>query len=163
MISAVALLCLCSWRLPAVARDADTQPVMSSSSELGPLMPPPMPKGGVELTGDLRPRSSADVAFKVAGQLVSVKVERGQYVTKGQVLAVLSDGEARAQVDQSAAVVTQTSAQLALAQDNEARAAALVAPVRACRPTPCPPPRSWRCAACAAAPARRSWTGRSAC
>ena len=126
MISASALLCLCSWQLPASARDADTQPIMSSS-ELGPIVPPPLPKSGVELTGDLRPKSSADVAFKVAGQLISVKVERGQYVTKGQVLAVLSDGEARAGVDQSAAAVTQTSAQLALAQDNEARAAALVA------------------------------------
>lgn len=124
-ISVGALLCLCSWQLQAAARDADTQPLMSSS-ELGPVIAPPLQKG-VELTGDLRPKSSADVAFKVPGQLVSVRVERGQLVTKGQVLAVLADGEARAQLDQSSAAVTQASAQLALAQDNEARTTALVA------------------------------------
>lgn len=117
-------LLLSGWACPAVARDADTQPIMSSEMT-APV--PAHPQKGVELAGDLRPKAAADVAFKVAGQLLSVKVERGQYVKKGQVLAVLSDGEARAQVDQSAAAVTQTSAQLALAQDNEARAAALVA------------------------------------
>ena len=125
LISALALIWLCSRTASVAARDADTQSLMSS--EFGPVLPPPSSEPAVELTGDLRPKSAADVAFKVSGLLLSVKVERGQLVKKGQVLAVLSDGEARAQLDQSAAAVTQASAQLALAQDNETRAAALVA------------------------------------
>jgi RND family efflux transporter MFP subunit len=120
-----AVLLLSTSALPAGARDTDTQSMMSSELA-GPALPTP-PKSSVELTGDLRPKASADIAFKTGGQLLSVKVERGQTVKKGQVLAVLSDGEARAQLDQSAAAVTQTSAQLALAQDNEKRAATLVA------------------------------------
>ena len=81
----------------------------------------------LDLAGDLRPEASADLGFKIAGQLIYVKVERGQRVKRGQLLAVLSDGEARAQLAQTEAAVAQSRAQLALARDNEARAATLVA------------------------------------
>jgi RND family efflux transporter MFP subunit len=81
----------------------------------------------LELAGDLKPESAADLAFKIGGQLLSVKVERGQRVKKGQLMAALSDGEARAQLAQAEAAVAQARAQLALARDNEARAATLVA------------------------------------
>src|SRR5262249_9313023 len=48
-------------------------------------------------------------------------------VKKGQLLAALSDSEARAQLAQAEAAVAQARAQLALARDNETRAATLVA------------------------------------
>lgn len=83
--------------------------------------------GTLEFAGDLRPEASADLAFKIAGQLQSIKVERGQVVKKGQLLAALADGEARAQLAQTEAAVAQAKAQLALARDNEARAQTLVA------------------------------------
>jgi RND family efflux transporter MFP subunit len=81
----------------------------------------------LEVAGDLRPEAAADLAFKIAGQLQSVRVERGQRVKRGQLLAALSDGEARAQLAQAEAAVAHARAQLALAKDNEARAATLVA------------------------------------
>jgi membrane fusion protein (multidrug efflux system) len=87
----------------------------------------PLPQGALQLAGDLRPEAAADLAFKISGQLLSVKVERGQRVKKGQLLAALAETEARAQLAQAEAAVAQNQAQLALARDNEARAAALVA------------------------------------
>jgi membrane fusion protein (multidrug efflux system) len=81
----------------------------------------------LQLAGDLRPESSADLAFKVGGQLLTVKVERGQSVGKGQLLAALVESEARAQLAQSEAAAQQARLQLALARDSEARAVALVA------------------------------------
>jgi membrane fusion protein, multidrug efflux system len=81
----------------------------------------------LQLAGDLRPTESAELAFKIAGQLVAVKVERGQRVKRGQLLAALAESEARAQFAQTEAAVAQAKAQLALARDSEARAASLVA------------------------------------
>ena len=81
----------------------------------------------LQLAGDLRPESAADLAFKISGQLVAVNVRRGQRVKKGQQLAVLGDTEVRAQLAQTEAAVAQAQAQLALAKDNEARAQSLVA------------------------------------
>lgn len=98
--------------------NGETPPVRNASSGEG---------SKVELTGDLRPAASAELAFKIGGQLVAVKVERGQKVKKGQVIAVLSDGEARAQLEQAEAALTQARAQHALAKDNEERAQTLVA------------------------------------
>jgi RND family efflux transporter MFP subunit len=87
----------------------------------------PLPQGVLQLAGDLRPDAAADLAFKVSGQLLTVRVDRGKRVKKGQLLAALGETEARAQLAQAEAAVAQTQAQLALARDNEARAAALVA------------------------------------
>jgi len=87
----------------------------------------PQSDGTLQLAGDLRPEAAAELAFKISGQLLNVKVERGQRVKKGQLLAALADVEVRAQLAQTEAAVAQTQAQLALARDNEARAASLVA------------------------------------
>jgi len=81
----------------------------------------------LELAGDLRPEQAADLSFKIGGQLLLVRVERGERVKKGQVLATLADAEARAQLAQAEAAVAQSRAQLELARDNETRAQSLVA------------------------------------
>jgi membrane fusion protein (multidrug efflux system) len=87
----------------------------------------PVSDGTLQLAGDLRPEAAADLAFKISGQLLSVKVDRGERVKKGQLLAALAETEARAQLAQAEAAVAQSQAQLALARDNETRAASLVA------------------------------------
>ena len=110
--------------LPAAASDTDAP--NNAPTQVGPKAQT-QSGAGVELTGDLRPKAAADVAFKTGGQLLTLKVERGQSVKKGQLLAALSDGEAQAQLAQSEAAMAQTKAQLALAKDNEARAETLVA------------------------------------
>jgi RND family efflux transporter MFP subunit len=81
----------------------------------------------LELAGDVRPDQSADLGFKIGGQLQSVRVKRGERVKKGQVLATLGATEARAQLAQADAAVAQARAQVELAHDNEARASSLVA------------------------------------
>jgi RND family efflux transporter MFP subunit len=83
--------------------------------------------GVLELAGDLRPDQSADLGFKIGGQLLSVRVKRGERVKRGQVIATLGAVEARAQLAQTEAAVQQAKAQVELAHDNEARAASLVA------------------------------------
>lgn len=83
--------------------------------------------GALELAGDLRPQEAADLAFKVGGQLAAVKVKRGERVKKGQLLALISDVEARGQLAQAQAAVEQAEAQLALVKDSETRATSLAA------------------------------------
>jgi RND family efflux transporter MFP subunit len=102
----------------------DSSPVAPS----GELSPNPTVAGGMlELAGDLRPDKSADLSFKIAGQLQVVRVVRGERVKRGDVLAGLADSEARAQLAQAEAGVAVARAQLNLAQDTEARASSLVA------------------------------------
>lgn len=83
--------------------------------------------GTLELAGDLRPDQSADLGFKIGGQLLAIRVKRGERVKRGQVLATLAATEARAQLAQTEAAVAQARAQVELAHDNEARASSLVA------------------------------------
>lgn len=120
--------CVCAGAWPRSSHANESQ--RESSAEHAPRVQGPSAAqsgGTLELAGDLRPDAAADLAFKIGGQLIAVKVERGQRVKKGQLLALLSDGEARAQLAQAEAAVAQARAQLALARDNEARAATLVA------------------------------------
>ncbi|HKU37657.1 MAG TPA: efflux RND transporter periplasmic adaptor subunit [Polyangiales bacterium] len=102
-----------------------------SSTPLPPtaeLATNPVPSGGsLELSGDLKPDKAADLSFKITGQLQTVRVVRGERVKRGDVLAGLSDAEARAQLAQADAAVAQARAQLELAKDSEARATSLVA------------------------------------
>lgn len=84
-------------------------------------------EGPLQLAGDLRPERAADLAFKIGGQLATVKAVRGERVKKGQLLATLSEVEARAQLAQAQGAVAQAQAQVALAQDAEERAASLSA------------------------------------
>ena len=130
-LTVVGVVALCAtWPLQSPAQAHDADPKREASSVRAPrVQGPAAAESGatLELAGDLRPEAAADLAFKIGGQLIAVKVERGQRVKKGQLLAVLSDGEARAQHAQAEAAVSQARAQLALARDNEARAATLVA------------------------------------
>ncbi len=109
---------------PAAAGKSDVSPKTAAP----PLAPhDERAAGTLELAGDLRPDQSADLGFKIGGQLLSVRVKRGERVKRGQVLATLAATEARAQLAQAEAAVAQARAQVELAHDNEARASSLVA------------------------------------
>ena len=69
------------------------------------------------LAGDLRPAQSAELAFKIGGQLRSFLVRRGARVARGQLLALLVDREARAQLSQAQAALAGARARAALAAD----------------------------------------------
>jgi membrane fusion protein (multidrug efflux system) len=112
--------------VPMAAKEptGESTPVVPS----GELSPNQAISGGaLELAGDLRPDKSADLSFKIGGQLQVVRVARGERVKRGDVLAGLGDAEARAQLAQAEAAVAVARAQLDLAKDGEARATSLVA------------------------------------
>lgn len=114
--------------VPAAAARTPEPPVSGAKQATTPLRPNEETQGGVlDIAGDLKPEHSADLSFKINGQLQTIKVKRGGRVKRGDLLATLSDAEARAQLAQSNAAVAQAEAQLALARDNEARASSLVA------------------------------------
>ncbi len=84
----------------------------------------PVPEA-LEIAGDLKPAQSAELSFKVGGHLASVAIARGAQVKKGDVLATLSDAEARAQLAQAEAGLAAAEAQAAIAKDGAERVAAL--------------------------------------
>jgi membrane fusion protein (multidrug efflux system) len=71
----------------------------------------------VALEGTLQPAREADLGFKAAGRLGAIRVKLGDKVRAGDVLAMLDDNEARAQVQAAEAQVHAAEAQLALADD----------------------------------------------
>jgi RND family efflux transporter MFP subunit len=80
----------------------------------------------VPFEGSLTPAQEADVGFKSAGRIASVRVKVGDRVRAGAVLATLDSREAEAQLAAAEAQVQAAEAQLALAQDAERRTAAIV-------------------------------------
>jgi hypothetical protein len=98
----------------AVAPTASSAPSPTTST-------PQSTDGPLLLAGDLRPSAAVELGFKAGGQLASRKVERGDRVRQGQVLATLSDDEARAQLAQAEAAVAGAKAQADLAADAAGR------------------------------------------
>lgn len=88
--------------------------------------PAPTP-GRLEIAGDLKPALAAELSFKVGGQLDSVRVTRNERVKAGDVIATLSDAEAKAQLAAAEAAVAAAEAQSAIADDQAKRVAELVA------------------------------------
>lgn len=110
---------------PTAAKQTEESAPVAPQGELSPNQA--VAGGTLELAGDLRPDKSADLSFKIGGQLQVVRVARGERLKRGDVLAGLADSEARAQLAQAEAAVAVTRAQLDLAKDTEARASSLVA------------------------------------
>lgn len=94
-----------------------------------PAAPDPMQRpasdGALVVTGDLRPSEAAELSFKAGGQMSIRKAVRGDLVTRGQVLAQLSDVEAQAQLAQAEAAVAMAKAQTAIAEDQAQRVESL--------------------------------------
>jgi RND family efflux transporter MFP subunit len=75
----------------------------------------------IGLEGTLQPAREAELGFKAAGRLDSIRVRLGSNVRAGDTLATLDDTEARAQVQAAEAQVRASTAQLALADDSARR------------------------------------------
>lgn len=71
----------------------------------------------VELNGSLASPEEATLAAAVEGTLVEVKVDLGDAVSKGQILARINPDEYRFRVDQAEAVLMQAKANLKRAED----------------------------------------------
>lgn len=70
-------------------------------------------KTTVSATGTIAPKRDADVAFTSAGTVTSVRVEVGDTVVKGDLLATIDDTALEAQRDAAASQVTAARTQLA--------------------------------------------------
>ncbi|MBM0128206.1 efflux RND transporter periplasmic adaptor subunit [Pimelobacter simplex] len=74
------------------------------------------------LAGTLAPSGTADLAFGTGGSVARVRVEQGDEVRQGQVLAVLDRASLRAEVDRARSDLADARAQLAADRDAQATA-----------------------------------------
>src|ERR671938_1300517 len=70
----------------------------------------------VEATGSLASDEQTDVAPIVGGRVVSVGVDLGSYVQKGQVIAQLDAGDARLRLEQAQAALAQANSAVTQAE-----------------------------------------------
>jgi cobalt-zinc-cadmium efflux system membrane fusion protein len=70
----------------------------------------------VEATGSLAADEQTDVAPIIGGRVVSVSVDLGSYVQKGQVIAQLDSGDARLRLEQAQAALAQANSAVAQAE-----------------------------------------------
>lgn len=70
----------------------------------------------IEATGSLAADEQTDVAPTIGGRVVSVSVDLGSYVQKGQVIVQLDGADARLKLEQSQAALAQADASVAQAE-----------------------------------------------
>lgn len=70
----------------------------------------------VEATGSLAADEQTDVAPIVGGRVVSIGVDLGTYVQKGQVIAQLDSGDARLRLEQAQAALAQSNSSITQAE-----------------------------------------------
>lgn len=75
--------------------------------------------------GEVRAREESPLSFRVGGKLVERKVDVGDHVRQGQLLAVLDPGDLQAQARAAQAQLTAAEAELAVARADQARFAKL--------------------------------------
>ena len=123
-----------AWKLAVVAAIAGfviyrlrfaPLPVESHSAALGPIV------AEVMGTGTLEPRVQATISAKISGRIAQVLADQGDRITKGQLLAVLDDGDLRQQVEMAKAEVSATKADVDRAGAEVGRAQAMAVEARA--------------------------------
>jgi len=85
----------------------------------------PATEGGtsvLDATGYVTARRQATVSAKITGKVMDVRIEEGQHVAAGDILATLDDSEARVEVDLRRAQVSAARAQLTEAEASSANA-----------------------------------------
>jgi len=109
---------------PHAAREREAKPATATVER---LVPPEPVRHTPELTvsGTLKPRWQAKLAFPVGGTLERIAVRRSQSVAAGAPLLVLETATASAQLSQAEAAVGAARAQLDLAQDSLRRLEAI--------------------------------------
>lgn len=73
-------------------------------------------QASVTLTGEVQARFSANLSFRATGRVIARKVEVGDHVNAGDILALLDPAEQQADVDAGTAAVASAEAQLRVAQ-----------------------------------------------
>lgn len=67
----------------------------------------------VALTGSLKPKERVDVNSRIAGRITQIKVDIGQSVARGALIAVIEDDEIRQQIERSNASIAVADASIA--------------------------------------------------
>lgn len=101
------------WFLKPAPPALEAAPVIAASS---PSTPSAAPAGSLTASGYVVARRQATVAAEVTGLLTEVRVEEGQSVKAGEVLAVLESTLARADTDAAIARAASADADLAEAE-----------------------------------------------
>ncbi|OXE37102.1 MAG: hypothetical protein CGW95_03640 [Phenylobacterium zucineum] len=121
------------------------KPVVVEAAQTGPARAV-APAGGLTASGYVVARTRATVAAEVTGRVVEVRVEEGQSVQAGQVLAVLDGSLARvdaastqARAVSARATLNSAQVQYAQAQKDLVRSQALAKPDISARPISRPP------------------------
>ncbi len=87
--------------------------------------PTPAGNGASAFAGDVRARQESPLSFRVGGNLVERRVDVGDHVTRGEVLAVLDAGDLQAQARAAQAQLAAAQAELGRARADQARYARL--------------------------------------
>lgn len=67
----------------------------------------------ISLTGSLKAKEQVDVNPRIAGRIISIKVDTGQPVARGALIATIEDDEITQQIERSKAVIAVVDAQIA--------------------------------------------------
>lgn len=81
--------------------------------------------GGAAFAGEVRARAESPLSFRVAGKLIERRVEIGDHVKRGEVLAVLDAGDLQAQARAAQAQLAAAQAELGRARADRSRFAEL--------------------------------------
>ena len=111
VLAAVALLAACSRE---AAPDEAARPVLVAH-------PTASTHTATAFAGEVRAREESLLSFRVAGKVVERKVDVGDHVRTGQVLAVLDPGDLEAQARAAQAQLIAAQAELASARADQAR------------------------------------------
>lgn len=87
--------------------------------------PSGVPGGGPAFAGEVRAREESPLSFRVGGKLIERRVDIGDHVAEGDVLAVLDAGDLQAQARAAQAQLASAQAELGRARADRARFAAL--------------------------------------
>lgn len=89
------------------------------------VRPAPANGAGASLTGEIRAREESQLSFQVGGKLVGRRVDVGDRVKRGDVLATLDPGDLQARARAAQAQLSAAQAELARARADQARFATL--------------------------------------
>ena len=67
----------------------------------------------ISLTGSLKAKEQVDVNPRIAGRIISIKVDTGQPVARGALIATIEDDEIKQQIERSKAAIAVVDAQIA--------------------------------------------------
>ena len=114
-MSAAVVLALLATPLGA-CNEHSAAPVERPALVRTELVQPRYGEAVMTLTGEVQPRFSADLSFRVSGRVLARRVDVGAHVNAGDLLARLDPAEQQADLDAATAGVAAAEAQLRVAQ-----------------------------------------------